>query len=122
MASKSPQFYKDKWFKYYKDKAESKGLVFTERQFKRVEYGFCMDEWAKDNRKDLSSLNSHFHWHYSDAIESLISSSRPSFFDLIKPAKFIGKEYVQPVKFGEPIKGPGHAWKWRNYDEEDSSK
>ncbi len=112
MSSKSPKFYKDKWFNHYKKIADARGVKFGERQFRRIENGFAFDEWAADNNKYDLGLNTLFQWHYTDAIDSMIHSPSP-LLSLMPVDNFMGQVFVQPVEFGKPLKGyryKGEKW------------
>lgn len=117
MAGKSPKFYKDKWYNHYKKIADSRGIKFTKRHWRRIESGFAFEEWLVENNKLDGGLTTLFQWYYTDAVESLMLS--PSKLVASIPLdRFQGTVLYQPVSFGIPIgykrKGSkSHADLWK---------
>jgi hypothetical protein len=109
MSSKSPSVYKKKWFDHYDKLMKAKGLVFTERMFRRISYGFCYEEWKKDNRK-IESVDTIFQYTYQELVYSLISSP-PIFINKIKEIE--PKVMLAPEFYKRPIKKVSHVQRWR---------
>lgn len=91
MLNNTPKYFKDKWFNYYKREMESRGLVFTHRQFKRIEYGFAYKDWLEYNNKQ-NSLNDLFQYSYTDLISSLVCQESRLINLIQKDDIWIGKE------------------------------
>lgn len=105
--SKSPSYYKKKWYNHYEKIAKAKGITFGPRQFKRIESGFCYKEWAKDNKK--SGINALLQWHYEDVITDIICSPN-------KLLSFIIKEpdpVVTSLFKGKWFQRKSHADLWK---------